>query len=192
MLRRGVEFKVFLDVTAVTLNAHASDATIIITFDSQANVIHVHKYCTKWKTFRFALPTWNLFSQENISRTWSQLSVGQGFGKVLVLAKSRNRFRFIAVHGFYTFILFQVCYVTYHPIASISFKLQWNFSISYQRPLVIENGLNIRLNKDVVHDSCIHALLVSRIAVSVPGSMYLCRRIQTSLLAPYYSQVNCI
>ena len=97
--------------------------------------------------------------------------MGQGFGKVLVLAKSRNRFRFIAVHGFYTFTLFPVCYVTYHPIASISFKLQWNFSISYQRPLVIENGLNIRLNKDVVHDSFIHALLVSRIAVSVPGSM---------------------
>ena len=31
MLRRGVECKVCLDVTAVTLNAHASDATISIT-----------------------------------------------------------------------------------------------------------------------------------------------------------------
>ena len=28
-------------------------------------LIRVHKYCTKYETFRFALPAWNLFSQEN-------------------------------------------------------------------------------------------------------------------------------
>ena len=109
------------------VKALVGDATIIITFDSQAHVIQVHKYCTKWETFRFALPPWNLFSQEKKSRTWSQLSAGQSFGKVLVLAKSRNRFRLIAVQGFYTFILFQLCYVTHHPITLISFKLQWKF-----------------------------------------------------------------
>ena len=49
------------------MNAHTSDATIIITFDLQAHEIQVHKYCTKWETFRFALPAWNLFTQENKS-----------------------------------------------------------------------------------------------------------------------------
>ena len=33
------------------MNAHASDATFIFTFDSQAHLIQVHKYCTKWETF---------------------------------------------------------------------------------------------------------------------------------------------
>ena len=61
------------------MNAHTSDATIIITgtFDSQAHVIQFHKYCTKWETCRFALPAWNLFTQENESGARSQLSVGQ-------------------------------------------------------------------------------------------------------------------
>ena len=49
------------------MNAHTSDATIIITFDLQAHVIQVDKYCTKWETFRFAFPAWNLFTQENKS-----------------------------------------------------------------------------------------------------------------------------
>ena len=33
------------------MNAHASDGTFIFTFDSQAHLIQVHKYCTKWETF---------------------------------------------------------------------------------------------------------------------------------------------
>ena len=33
------------------MNAHASDATVIVTFDLQAHLIQVHKYCTKWETF---------------------------------------------------------------------------------------------------------------------------------------------
>ena len=53
--------------------------------------IRVHKYCTKWATFRFALPAWNLFTQEEKGRASSQLSAGQVFGKIRVLAKSRNR-----------------------------------------------------------------------------------------------------
>ena len=39
----GVDFKVHL-------NVHASDATIIITFDLQADIIQVHKYGAKWET----------------------------------------------------------------------------------------------------------------------------------------------
>ena len=51
-------------------------------FDSQANVILVHKYCQNVRLFaRFALPAGNLFTQENESRASSQLSVGQVFGK---------------------------------------------------------------------------------------------------------------
>ena len=63
----GVKFKVHpMSRQSPECNAQASvDATIIITFDSQAHVIQVHKYCTKWETFRFALPAWNLFTQEN-------------------------------------------------------------------------------------------------------------------------------
>ena len=43
-------------------------ARLINTFASQAHVIQVQKYCTKWETFRFALPAWNLFTQENENR----------------------------------------------------------------------------------------------------------------------------
>ena len=39
-----------------------------ITFDSQAHVIQVHKYCTKLETFQFILPAWKLFTHENESR----------------------------------------------------------------------------------------------------------------------------
>ena len=73
------------------VNVHASDATIIVTVDSQAHVIQVHKCCTKWETFRFALPAWNLFTQKNESRALSQLSAGQVFGRIRVLTNSRNR-----------------------------------------------------------------------------------------------------
>ena len=72
------------------VNAHASHATIIIAFDSRAQVIQVHKYCTKWETFRFALRAWNLFTRENESRAWSQLGAGQVFGKIRFPEKSRN------------------------------------------------------------------------------------------------------
>ena len=67
-------------------------ACLLITFASQAHVIPVHKYCTKWETFQFALPAWNLFTQENESRAWFKLtSAGQVFDKIRMLAKSRNR-----------------------------------------------------------------------------------------------------
>ena len=46
------------------VNAHASDVTITVTVDWQAHVIQVHECCTKWETFRFALPAWNLFTQK--------------------------------------------------------------------------------------------------------------------------------
>ena len=63
----SVEFK----VSVMSWESHectdTSDATTIITFDLQAHIIQVHKYCTKWETFRFALPAWNLFTQENKS-----------------------------------------------------------------------------------------------------------------------------
>ena len=50
------------------MNANASDATLVITFDSQTHVIEVHKYWTKCETLQFAMPAWNLFTQENESR----------------------------------------------------------------------------------------------------------------------------
>ena len=50
------------------------------------------------------------------------------------------------MYDFYIFIRFQACYVACHPKASISFNSSGNFSISYQRPLIIEHGSNIRLN----------------------------------------------
>ena len=54
------------------MNAHASDATIVFTFNSQvSHVIQVHKYYTKWETFRFTLPALNLLTQENESRAFS-------------------------------------------------------------------------------------------------------------------------
>ena len=69
------------------------------------------------------------------------------------------------------------------------FKLQWltklfhYFLLHYQWPLIIEHRLDIRLNSHTLcsHDFKIHALLVSRITVS----LYLCLRIQPSLLAPW-------
>ena len=73
------------------VTAHASDTKITLTVDWQAHVMQVHKCCTKWETFRFALPTWNLFTQENESRARPQLRAGQVFGKIRVLANSRNR-----------------------------------------------------------------------------------------------------
>ena len=51
----GAEFKV-RGCQGNHVNTRASDATISITFDSQAHVIRVHKHCTKFKTLLFALP----------------------------------------------------------------------------------------------------------------------------------------
>ena len=79
------------------MNAHTSDATIIITFDLQAHEIQVHKYCTKWETFRFALPAWKLPRKIKVEPDLWQLSAGQVFSKIRVLAKSRNRWKFLQV-----------------------------------------------------------------------------------------------
>ena len=76
------------------------------------------------------------------------------FGKIRVLAKSRNRCKFIQVLlqciGFYIFTLFQASYVDCHwserfyklytPVVIKAFSL---FSIVYQRPLVMGHELNI-------------------------------------------------
>ena len=43
------------------------------------------------------LPAWNLFTEKNKSRASSQLSVGQVFSKIRVLAKSRNQCKFTQV-----------------------------------------------------------------------------------------------
>ena len=51
--------------------------------------------------------------------------------------------------GFYIFISFQACQVACHPKALINSGGNLTvslFCIAYQRPLVIEHGLNIRLN----------------------------------------------
>ena len=55
------------------MNAYATDTTIIITFDLQAHIIQVDKYCTKCETFQFALPAGDLITQENESRAWFQV-----------------------------------------------------------------------------------------------------------------------
>ena len=110
-------------------NEHASDAAITITFDSQAHIIQAHKYWTKWETFDFALLARKPFTQENKSRAWSQFSAGQVFGKIQVLAKSRNLcklslFRFHCSACF-IFLCFQACYIACQLKASVSFKPQW-------------------------------------------------------------------
>ena len=53
-------------------------------FDNPGS-IEVHKYFTKWETFRFAWPAWNQFIQESESRVWSQLIAGQVFVKIRVV-----------------------------------------------------------------------------------------------------------
>ena len=45
----GAEFKVVWCYRN-HVNSYASDATIIIAFDSQTLVIQVHKYSTEWET----------------------------------------------------------------------------------------------------------------------------------------------
>ena len=63
------------------VNANASEATIIITFNSQAHVIQAHKYCTKIMV-DFSICFANLESII-LHRTWFQLSAGQVFGKIV-------------------------------------------------------------------------------------------------------------
>ena len=112
----------------------------------------------------------------NESRAWSQLSAGQVLGKIRLLAKSRDRCNYSAwclyVYTFPSML---------RRLSSESFNNFNSFFISYQWPLVIEHALNIRLNNNTSCMDCIHASLVSRITVSI----YLCLRIQTSLLPPY-------
>ena len=62
----GVEFKVCL-MQSNNVNAHTSDATIIISFDSQADVIQVKKYCTKWETSSMTVYTYILVSGITVS-----------------------------------------------------------------------------------------------------------------------------
>ena len=65
--------------------------SLLYSIPEHSHVIQVHKCCTKWETFRFAVPAWNLFTQDNKTKAWSHLSGGHFFGKVRVLTKSRNR-----------------------------------------------------------------------------------------------------
>ena len=82
----------------------------------------------------FDPPCWPgiyMFTQENESRPWSQLSAGQVISKIRVRAKSKKRFklslsRFHYSAWFLYFIPFQACYVACHPKASMSFKLKKN------------------------------------------------------------------
>ena len=67
------------------VNAHASEAKIIVRFTSTHSSVP-----NNYKTFQFTLPAGNLFTQENESRAWSQLSAGGVIVKIRVLAKSWN------------------------------------------------------------------------------------------------------
>ena len=84
------------------VNAHASDATII-NYIRFASTRSSGTHCTapaKGETVQFALPAWNPFIQESESRDCSQLSAECVFGKIGVLAKSRNRCR-LSIFGFH-------------------------------------------------------------------------------------------
>ena len=88
---------------------------------------------------RFALPTWNLFTQENEHRAWSQLSAGQVFSKIRVLAKSRNRITVLnsgltTVHDFYIIYLYKCAFpsmlshlssISKHVTSFVIQKFQW-------------------------------------------------------------------
>ena len=106
------------------VNAHASDTTIIITFDSQAHVIQVRKYWTKWETFHFALLSGNLFTQETKSSAWSQLNAGQVFGKMRVLGKSRNwcKLSLFRFHCSAWLLYFYMFPSILHPMSTESFN----------------------------------------------------------------------
>ena len=106
------------------VNAHASDTTIIITFDSQAHVIQVRKYWTKWETFHFALLSGNLFTQETKSSAWSQLNAGQVFGKMRVLGKSRNwcKLSLFRFHCSAWLLYFHMFPSILHPMSTESFN----------------------------------------------------------------------
>ena len=100
--------------TCMVCGREEPDVELQSLFDSQAHVIHEHKYCTiKCKTFRFALPDGNLFTREFL-------------GNIRVLAKSRNScklslFRCHSSAWFYIFIRFQAYYVTCHLLLFIIF-----------------------------------------------------------------------
>ena len=91
----------------------------------------------------------SIFTQENESRAWSQLSAGQVFGKIRVLTKSRNRCRLSLFRFHYStwlkiiFTFPSMLHRLYSPKASITaLNSSGNFCIAYQRPLVIEDALN--------------------------------------------------
>ena len=154
------------------VNANASDATLVITFDSQTHVIQVHKYCTKCETLQFAMPAWNLFTQGNESRVWSRLSARQVFGKIQLLAKSRNR-RLSSEQKLQQALNSRgnlSCFIIFYCISMVFGHWPW-----------IEYSIEFKISCS--HD-CKHALLclVSRITVSpantaVSSLLTICRLI---------------
>ena len=129
------------------VNAHASNAIIVITFDRSPSSFDRLLHSIIQVRFRyrktvlngrlFDSPCWPgiyMFTQESESRPWCQLGAGQVIAKIRVRAKSQKRFklslsRFHYSAWFLYFIRFQACYVACHPKASISFKLQWLFKL---------------------------------------------------------------
>ena len=61
------------------VNGHASHTK---KFDRFANTRNSGIHSTKCKTFRFALPTGNLFTKGNEIRAWFQLGTRKAFGKI--------------------------------------------------------------------------------------------------------------
>ena len=82
------------------------------------------------------MPAWNLFTQENERRDWSQLSAWQVFGgKTRVLEKSRNR-RKLSLSRFHYSAWFSYFYTFPSMLRCLSSESFNNiFSISYQRSL---------------------------------------------------------
>ena len=93
-----------------------------------SHVIQVHKCCTKWETFRFAVPAWNLFTQDNKTKAWSHLSGGHVFGKVRVLTKSRNRCK-LSLFRFHYSAWFFLCF-SKHVTSLVIRKLSQRFTFT--------------------------------------------------------------
>ena len=95
---------------------------------SQAHVIQVHKYCTKWETFQFALPARNLFTKEIKMKVEPDLSLVQD--KFLVkyecmLAKSRNRYKLsLGIQVSPQCLFFIFLYISKHVRTLVIQKLQ--------------------------------------------------------------------
>ena len=93
-----------------------------------SHVIQVHKCCTKWETFRFAVPAWNLFTQDNKTKAWSHLSGGHVFGKVRVLTRSRNRCK-LSLFRFHYSAWFFLCF-SKHVTSLVIRKLSQRFTFT--------------------------------------------------------------